>query len=125
MFASTNFNRGISKWDVSSVTDMEGMFANAGRFDGDISKWDVSRVTSMALMFADGKFNKGRVAHDFTHAIYTQTRDANEGNPGGGCASFRFFHGNYQFTAEEKQYHDQYVATLEAKLAPVHDAQRC
>ena len=36
---------------------MEGMFANAGCFDGDISKWDVSRVTKMALMFADGKFN--------------------------------------------------------------------
>ena len=41
MFASTHFNRDISEWDVSSVTDMEGMFANAGRFDGDSSKWDV------------------------------------------------------------------------------------
>ena len=45
MFASTNFKGGVSKWDASSVTDMEGMFANADRFDGDILRWGVSRVT--------------------------------------------------------------------------------
>ena len=47
---ATSFNSEISKWDVSSVTDMSGMFANAALFDGDISKWDVSRVTNMTDM---------------------------------------------------------------------------
>ena len=58
MFAGTNFNGDISKWDVARVTDMEGMFAHAERFDGDISKWDVSRVNRMSLMFIDGVFNR-------------------------------------------------------------------
>merc|ERR1719201_2962072 len=41
----------ISKWDVSRVTDMSRMFANANLFNGDISNWDVSRVTNMDHMF--------------------------------------------------------------------------
>ena len=57
MFANTNFQDDISKWDVSNVADMEGIFAHAEYFDSDISRWNVSRVTNMALMFADGKFN--------------------------------------------------------------------
>ena len=40
-----------SKWDVSSVTDMSGMFLLAEKFNGDISKWDVSSVTDMSEMF--------------------------------------------------------------------------
>ena len=41
----------IAEWDVSSVTDMSRVFANANSFNGDISKWDVSSVTSMSRMF--------------------------------------------------------------------------
>ena len=41
----------IAEWDVSSVTDMSGIFANALSFNGEISKWDVSSVTSMSHMF--------------------------------------------------------------------------
>ena len=40
----------IAKWDVSRVTDMNGLFASAKHFNGDISKWDVSRVTDMSRM---------------------------------------------------------------------------
>ena len=42
------FNADLSKWDVSSVKDMYGMFTNAGSFDNDISKWDVSNHTTVA-----------------------------------------------------------------------------
>ena len=45
------FNSDISKWDVSSVTDMHSMFHGATSFTGDISKWDVSSVTNMWNMF--------------------------------------------------------------------------
>ena len=46
----------ISKWDVSSVTDMNKMFSSASSFNSDISKWDVSSVTNMKNMFYHAKF---------------------------------------------------------------------
>ena len=49
--ASKSFNRYISKWDVSSVTNMPGMFRWATSFNRDISKWDVSSVDNMSGMF--------------------------------------------------------------------------
>jgi len=49
------FNGDISKWDVSHVTDMGGMFMRAD-FNGDISKWDVSNVANMRYMFFGSKF---------------------------------------------------------------------
>ena len=47
----TSFNGDISKWDVSSVTDMRATFMDANAFNGDISKWDVSNVTNLRGMF--------------------------------------------------------------------------
>ena len=38
------FNQDISKWDVSKVTNMSGMFLRATRFNQDIGSWDVSQV---------------------------------------------------------------------------------
>ena len=52
------FNANISRWDVSSVTNMYGMFRNAYAFNADISRWDVSSVTNMYQMFlAASQFN--------------------------------------------------------------------
>ena len=51
-FEARAFNADISKWHVSSVTDMSGIFYEARVFNADISKWDVSSVTDMNLMFA-------------------------------------------------------------------------
>ena len=54
----STFNGHVSKWDVPSVTDMNGMFHNVEAFNGDISKWDVSNVNDMESMFyADKAFN--------------------------------------------------------------------
>ena len=47
----------ISKWDVSNVKNMQGMFAYS-LFNGDISNWDVSNVENMEEMFANSPFNK-------------------------------------------------------------------
>jgi surface protein len=59
MFASSSFNGDISSWDVSSVTDMYGMFFDSSSFNGDISSWDVSSVTNMSRMFeGDTSFNQ-------------------------------------------------------------------
>ena len=53
------FKRDISKWDVSNVTNMEGMFKDCTWFNSDISEWDVSNVTNMKFMFQSAKnFNR-------------------------------------------------------------------
>lgn len=51
-----DFNGDISKWDVSNVTDMKGMFFFS-KFNGDISKWNTKNVSDMSWMFAESKFN--------------------------------------------------------------------
>merc|ERR1711965_406819 len=48
---ATSFNTEVFKWDVSSVTTMNGMFSSATSFNGDMSNWDVSSVKTMNGMF--------------------------------------------------------------------------
>jgi uncharacterized protein (TIGR02145 family) len=48
---ASNFNGDLSSWDVSSVTNMDSMFEFASSFNSDISSWDVSSVTSMEGTF--------------------------------------------------------------------------
>ena len=47
-----NFNQPIGNWDVSNVTDMSQMFKGCVNFNQDISRWDVSKVTNMSEMFS-------------------------------------------------------------------------
>ncbi|WP_235852266.1 BspA family leucine-rich repeat surface protein [Helicobacter mehlei] len=42
---------GLENWDVSHVSNMEGMFYRAILFNHDISSWDVSKVEKMNCMF--------------------------------------------------------------------------
>ena len=60
MFADAKlFKKDLSKWDLRRVTRMQGMFFNARAFNGDVSKWDVSRVTKMGEVFSGAKsFNQ-------------------------------------------------------------------
>ena len=56
LFDSGNYNKtldniDISKWNVSKVKHMSGMFAGYENFNCDLSNWDVSNVTNMAFMF--------------------------------------------------------------------------
>ena len=53
-FHAHNFNQDVSKWDMSSVTKIAGIFDSAYAFNQDISAWDISSVTgynSMIWMF--------------------------------------------------------------------------
>ena len=45
------FYQDISRWDVSSATDMNGLFMEATVFNQDISSWNVSNVNNMEDMF--------------------------------------------------------------------------
>ena len=46
-----DLNPDISRWDVSKVNNMWGMFKNCKNFNQDISRWDVSKVENMYGMF--------------------------------------------------------------------------
>ena len=43
----------ISTWDVSNVTNMEGLFKNTFGFNQSLNNWDVSNVTNMESMFEE------------------------------------------------------------------------
>ena len=42
---------GLEDWDVSEVTNMNGMFSDCRNFNSDLSNWDVSNVEDMGFMF--------------------------------------------------------------------------
>ncbi len=68
LFYNSNFNGDISNWDVSKVTNMCYMFFGS-KFNGDISNWNVSNVTDMENMFRESKFNGDISKWKFNTAI--------------------------------------------------------
>ena len=63
------FNQDISYWDVSNVTFMENTFLNAYAFNQPLNSWDVSNVTSFGNMFLNARaFNQPLNSWDITAA---------------------------------------------------------
>jgi surface protein len=59
LFLDSYFNGDISKWDVSNVKNMTGMFYGTNNFNQNLNSWDVSNVTNMSQMFYGAKnFNQ-------------------------------------------------------------------
>ena len=56
LFADSDFDGDISKWNVSNVKNMNYMFEYS-KFNSDILNWDVSNVRYMKAMFYSSKFN--------------------------------------------------------------------
>ncbi|GMH95224.1 hypothetical protein TL16_g13105 [Triparma laevis f. inornata] len=60
--AAKQFNADLSRWDVSNVTDMGGVFYKAQSFDCNLSSWNVEKVTDMKGMFKGAKkFDKNAI----------------------------------------------------------------
>jgi len=45
------FNQPLNKWNVSNVTNMEGMFYECKKFNQPLNEWNVGNVTNMEGMF--------------------------------------------------------------------------
>ena len=58
LFYGTSFNSSINYWDVSSVTNMQGIFQYALSFNQPLNNWDVSSVTNMRIMLNSAPFNQ-------------------------------------------------------------------
>lgn len=58
----SNFCGDISKWDVSNVTNMEGMFYKNKVFNCDLMDWDVSNVKDMSWMFSYAESFNGNIS---------------------------------------------------------------
>ena len=59
MFENCTMNEDISAWDTSSCTNMERMFKNNSTFNSNIGSWNVSNVTKMNEMFEEAvEFNQ-------------------------------------------------------------------
>ena len=56
LFAASQFNGNISRWDISNVKNMTSMFSNY-RFDNDLSAWNTANVENMSYMFAEADIN--------------------------------------------------------------------
>lgn len=69
LFANARtFNAPLNTWNVANVTKMTGMFYNASSFNQPLHLWDVSRVTHMEYMFyGASRFNQPLTEWTDTH----------------------------------------------------------
>jgi len=52
-YYASDFNSNLSGWDVSNVIDMHSIFRGASSLTSDLSSWDTSKVTDMGYMFSE------------------------------------------------------------------------
>ncbi|WP_180380004.1 DarT ssDNA thymidine ADP-ribosyltransferase family protein, partial [Campylobacter sp. P0109] len=70
-FGCDNFNQPLDNWNVSSVVNMSGMFSCCTNFNQPLDNWDVSSVIDMVAMFRDCKnFNQPLDSWDVSSVIY-------------------------------------------------------
>lgn len=89
MFANDPIRGDITNWDVSSATDLTGMFSNNIRFNQPIGKWDMSNATIM------GSFLSGAAYFNQPLASWNVSKVTNMASLFSGAASFNQPIGNW------------------------------
>ncbi len=74
MFAASDFNRDISGWDTSNITNMGYLFSGNQVFNQDISGWDTSNVTTMSDMFQNAPAFNQNISNWDTAKVTNMTR---------------------------------------------------
>lgn len=70
VFALTAFNQSIGNWNTSNVTSMSGMFYSASDFNQDITQLDTSKVKDMNFMFyGAASFNQNLSGWDVSNVV--------------------------------------------------------
>jgi surface protein len=59
---------GYANWDISSVRDMNFIFANASSIDSGVAQWDVSNLQIFDAMFQSTTFNEDITGWDTSSA---------------------------------------------------------
>ena len=66
--SASSIVRGISNWDVSSVTGLSFAWYQASSFNEDLSSWDVSNVTNFNYCFERSNIDQNFAAWDMSSA---------------------------------------------------------
>ncbi len=90
MFADAkHFNANISSWDVSNVTRIDNMFNRAENFNANISSWDVSNVKRMNNIFNQASnFNQDLSNWDISSIEPVGFNDISFASSGMNCENF-------------------------------------
>ena len=72
-----SMNADLSKWDVSNVVKMQGVFMQAAKFGGNgVDTWNVAKVTNMNYIFSLANSltscNKRKIADAWTFDVFTK-----------------------------------------------------
>ena len=80
MFQQTTFKRDLSSWDVSKVTNFLYMF-NESNFNGNITTWDVSSANDMRYMFDEATNFDQDLSSWCVHTISTKPDSFDSNSP--------------------------------------------
>jgi surface protein len=88
MFSDSSFNKDLSHWDTSNVTNMSGMFATNSAFNQPIGDWNTGNVIDMSSMF-DGATSFNQNIGDWNTGSVTDMSDMFNGATtyNNGCAA--------------------------------------
>ena len=91
-------NNSINSWDTSSVTNMNGLFKGAIKFNRKISDWNTASVTNMGSMFYDAAlFNNGQAPGESDAPLKT---DGNKWKISSVISLFSMFRGAESFNQD-------------------------
>ncbi len=70
-YGASSFNQSLNNWDISNVTNMYKAFEGASSFDQPLNSWNTSKVTDMGRMFwGANNFNQALDNWNTSNVVY-------------------------------------------------------